>query len=93
MSTHWRRTWPPSEEPGGPRDLRGELLRSRMRPCGPVTRCGWSRPRWCGSLGVGARRFKTDRRDAQLLSEVSTRIDLPSVHIPSEARGGRPSVS
>jgi transposase len=27
---------------------------------------------------------KTDRRDAQTLSEVSTRIDLPSVHIPSE---------
>lgn len=38
-------------------------------------------------LGVGARRTKTDRRDAQVLSEVSTRIDLPSVHVPSsEAR-------
>ncbi len=36
------------------------------------------------SLGVGARRVKTDKRDAQILSEVSTRIDLPSVHIPSE---------
>jgi transposase len=36
------------------------------------------------SLGVGARGVKTDRRDAQILSEVSTRIDLPSVHIPSE---------
>jgi transposase len=35
------------------------------------------------SLGVGARRMKTDRRDAQVLSEVSCRIDLPSVHIPS----------
>lgn len=35
------------------------------------------------SLGVGARRTKTDRRDAQILSEVSCRIDLPSVHIPS----------
>jgi transposase len=35
------------------------------------------------SLGVGARRTKTDRRDAQVLSEVSTRIDLPGVHIPS----------
>lgn len=34
-------------------------------------------------LGVGARRTKTDKRDAQALSEVSTRIDLPSVHIPS----------
>jgi transposase len=35
------------------------------------------------SLGVGARRIKTDRRDAQVLSEVSCRIDLPSVHVPS----------
>ncbi len=34
------------------------------------------------TLGVGSRRIKTDRRDAQILSEVSTRIDLPSVHIP-----------
>lgn len=39
------------------------------------------------SLGVGARGVKTDRRDAQVLSEVSCRIDLPSVHVPSpEAR-------
>lgn len=36
------------------------------------------------SLGVGARRTKTDRRDAQVLSEISTRIDLPSVHVPSQ---------
>lgn len=35
-----------------------------------------------GTLGVGARRTKTDRRDAQILSEVSCRIDLPSVHVP-----------
>lgn len=35
------------------------------------------------TLGVGARRVKTDRRDAQVLSEVSCRIDLPSVHVPS----------
>jgi transposase len=35
------------------------------------------------SLGVGARRLKTDRRDARVLSEVSCRIDLPSVHVPS----------
>jgi len=34
-------------------------------------------------LGVGARGIKTDRRDAQALSEVSCRIDLPSVHVPS----------
>jgi transposase len=35
------------------------------------------------SLGVGARGLKSDRRDARVLSEVSCRIDLPSVHIPS----------
>ncbi len=35
------------------------------------------------TLGVGARSTKTDKRDARALSEVSTRIDLPSVHIPS----------
>jgi transposase len=39
------------------------------------------------SLGVGERKLKSDRRDAQKLSEVSSRIDLPTVHIPSpEAR-------
>lgn len=35
------------------------------------------------ALGVGARRTKTDKRDAQVLSEVSTRVDLSGVHIPS----------
>jgi len=35
-------------------------------------------------LGVGARGVKNDRKDARVLSEVSCRIDLPSVHIPSE---------
>jgi transposase len=35
------------------------------------------------TLGVGARKTKTDKRDARVLSEVSCRIDLPSVHIPS----------
>ena len=35
------------------------------------------------SLGVGARRTKTDRRDAQALSEASCRMELPSVHIPT----------
>jgi transposase len=34
-------------------------------------------------LGVGERGMKTDQRDARKLSEVSTRIDLPSVHVPS----------
>lgn len=35
------------------------------------------------TLGVGARRTKTDQRDARVLSEVSCRVDLPSVHIPT----------
>jgi transposase len=35
------------------------------------------------SLGVGARGVKSDRNDARALSQVSCRIDLPSVHIPS----------
>jgi transposase len=34
-------------------------------------------------LGVGERGIKTDERDARKLSEVSCRIDLPSVHVPS----------
>lgn len=37
------------------------------------------------TLGVGARGIKTDVRDARVQSEVSCRIDLPSVHIPSMA--------
>jgi transposase len=36
------------------------------------------------SLGVGARGIKTDQRDARVLSEVSCRVDLPSVHMPSK---------
>jgi len=44
------------------------------------------------SLGVGARRIKTDRRDAQVLSEVSCRIDLPSVHIPSDLARQRSAI-
>lgn len=36
------------------------------------------------TLGVGSRGVKTDQRDAQILSQVSCRIDLPSVHVPSE---------
>jgi transposase len=35
-------------------------------------------------LGVGDRKIKNDVRDARKLSEVSCRIDLPSVHVPSE---------
>lgn len=44
------------------------------------------------SLGVGARRIKTDRRDAQVLSEVSCRIDLPSVHVPAQLARQRRSM-
>lgn len=36
------------------------------------------------TLGVGSRGVKTDRKDARVLSEASCRIDLPSVHVPSE---------
>lgn len=36
------------------------------------------------TLGVGDRGVKNDRKDARKLSEVSCRIDLPSVHVPSE---------
>lgn len=44
------------------------------------------------TLGVGARGVKTDRRDAQVLSEVSCRIDLPSVHVPSAQSRERKSL-
>jgi len=44
------------------------------------------------TLGVGARGLKNDRRDARNLSEVSCRIDLPSVHIPSKESRGRKSL-
>jgi transposase len=36
------------------------------------------------ALGVGARGLKNDVRDAQVLSDVSTKVDLISVHIPSD---------
>ena len=36
------------------------------------------------AMGVGARGLKNDVRDAQVLSEVSAKVDLMSVHIPSE---------
>lgn len=35
------------------------------------------------ALGIGSRRTKNDQRDSRLLSEASSRLDLPSVHIPS----------
>jgi transposase len=41
------------------------------------------------TLGVGERRQKNDQRDARKLSEVSTRIDLPSVHVPSASSRAR----
>jgi transposase len=37
------------------------------------------------TLGVGEHGTKTDTRDARKLSEVSTRVDLPSVHVPTTA--------
>jgi transposase len=44
------------------------------------------------ALGVGARRTKYDRRDARVLSEVSTRVEVPSVHIPTRASRDRKSM-
>jgi transposase len=44
------------------------------------------------TLGVGARRTKTDQRDARVLSEVSCRVDLPSVHIPREQSRERKTI-
>ena len=35
------------------------------------------------SLGVGRRKLKSDQRDSRAISEVSCRVDLPSVHVPS----------
>lgn len=40
-------------------------------------------------LGVGDRGVKTDQRDARALSEVSCRLDLPSVHIKSRSARDR----
>jgi transposase len=45
------------------------------------------------TLGVGSRGVKNDEKDARVLSEVSCRIDLPSVHIPSELARELRSVS
>ena len=46
------------------------------------------------SLGVGARKTKSDRRDARILSEASCRIELPGVHIPSaESRARKTMLS
>lgn len=44
------------------------------------------------TLGVGARRTKNDRRDARVLSEVSTRIEVPSVHVPTPVSRDRKSM-
>lgn len=44
------------------------------------------------ALGVGARSTKNDRRDAEALSRASCRIDLPSVHIPSQEARERKSI-
>ncbi|HVU50634.1 MAG TPA: IS110 family transposase [Polyangia bacterium] len=44
------------------------------------------------TLGVGARRLKTDQRDARALSEVSCRVDLPTVHVPRRESRDRKSM-
>ena len=44
------------------------------------------------ALGVGERRTKNDRRDAEVLSRVSCRVDLPSVHIPSKESRQRKAI-
>lgn len=44
------------------------------------------------ALGVGSRGTKNDRKDARVLSEASCRIDLPSVHIPSQESRDRKSM-
>lgn len=36
------------------------------------------------TLGVGARRIKTDARDAQALSQASCMVELPSIHLRSQ---------
>lgn len=36
------------------------------------------------ALGVGSRGLKNDARDAQVLSDVSCKVDLISVHVPSD---------
>lgn len=45
------------------------------------------------TLGVGSRGVKNDQKDARVLSEVSCRVDLPSVHIPSALARELKSVS
>ena len=44
------------------------------------------------ALFVGERGIKTDQRDARKLSEVSTRVELPSVHVPSQQSRDRKSL-
>jgi transposase len=44
------------------------------------------------ALGVGSHDVKTDQRDARNLSAASVRMDLPSVHIPSEVSRERKSI-
>ena len=44
------------------------------------------------SLGIGAHGVKNDRRDAQVLSETSTKVELRSVHIRSQLARERKSL-
>jgi transposase len=44
------------------------------------------------ALGVGARGIKSDSRDSEALSGASCRMDLPSIHVPSQASRERKSL-
>ena len=58
-----------------------------MARCWPGMRCGFCDP---GTVARGGGTpAETDQREARALSEVSCRIDVPSVHVPSrQARHG-----
>jgi transposase len=75
------KTWPPSRVV---LETSSEAFRiaDRAKDAGHEVRV--VRARLSKELGVGDRGVKNDQRDARKLSEVSCRIDLPSVHIPSE---------
>src|SRR5689334_1302144 len=44
------------------------------------------------ALGVGERRTKNDQRDARKLSEMSCRMEVPSVHVPSHQARERKTI-
>ena len=86
------RRWPTAELPAylarrGPSRVILETCAEAFRIADAAKECGHEvrvvSATLVRSLGVGAHGIKTDRRDAQVLSQVSCRIDLPSVHVPS----------